>query len=150
MREPRTSFKAQDKAEKFAGELAVTRQEVEAQSAVARAASDEARRAAETSQRSADDQGQALREAQGKAEKLATELAAAQRELHGALFLVAPPAARGKELALAPTAQGVANKQAHRLVLQLNTNDPAMMTMALNNATNCRAILQEPRREGGD
>ena len=81
MREPRTSFKAQDKAEKFAGELAVTRQEVEAQSAVARAASDEARRAAETSKRSADDQGQALREAQGKAEKLATELAAAQREL---------------------------------------------------------------------
>ena len=74
-------LQAQDKAEKFAGELAVTRQEVEAQSAVARAASDEARRAAETSKRSADDQGQALREAQGKAEKLATELAAAQREL---------------------------------------------------------------------
>jgi hypothetical protein len=72
---------AQDKAEKLAGELAVTRQGVEAQSAVARAASDEARRAAETSKRSADDQGQALREAQGKAEKLATELAAAQREL---------------------------------------------------------------------
>ena len=72
---------AQDKAEKLAGELAVTRQEVEAQTAVAQAASDEARRAAETSKRSADDQGQALREAQGKAEKLATELAAAQREL---------------------------------------------------------------------
>ena len=72
---------AQDKAERFAGELAVARQEVEAQSAVARAASDEARRAAEMSKRSADDQGQALREAQGKAEKLATELAAVQREL---------------------------------------------------------------------
>ena len=53
-----------------------------------------------------------------------------------ALLLVAPPAAQGKELALAPTAQGVANKQAHRLVLQVNTNDPAMMTLALNNATN--------------
>jgi intracellular sulfur oxidation DsrE/DsrF family protein len=54
----------------------------------------------------------------------------------GALFLVVPPAAQGKELASAPTAQGVANKQAHRLVLQVNTNDPAMMNLALNNATN--------------
>ena len=54
----------------------------------------------------------------------------------GALFLVAPPAAQVKELALAPTAHGVANKQAHRLVLQVNTNDPAMMNLALNNATN--------------
>ena len=35
---------AQDKAEKLAGELAVARQEVEAQTAVARAARDEARR----------------------------------------------------------------------------------------------------------
>ena len=54
----------------------------------------------------------------------------------GALFLVGPPAAQGKELASAPNAQGVANKQAHRLVLQVNTNDPAMMNLALNNATN--------------
>ena len=37
---------------------------------MAQAANDEARRAAETSKRSADEQGQALREAQGKAEKL--------------------------------------------------------------------------------
>ena len=60
----------QDKAEKLAGELAAARQEVEAQTTVARAASEEARRAVETSKRSTDEQGQALREAQGKAEKL--------------------------------------------------------------------------------
>jgi intracellular sulfur oxidation DsrE/DsrF family protein len=52
----------------------------------------------------------------------------------GALFLVAPPAAQSKELASTPTAQGGAGK--HRLVLQVNTNDPAMMNLALNNATN--------------
>ena len=54
----------------------------------------------------------------------------------GALFLIAPPVAQGKELAAAPTAQGIADKKVHRLVLQVNTNDPAMMTLALNNATN--------------
>jgi uncharacterized protein len=54
----------------------------------------------------------------------------------GALFLAAPPAAaQGKEVASKPTAQGVAN-MAHRLVLQVNTDDPAMMNLALNNATN--------------
>jgi len=53
-----------------------------------------------------------------------------------ALFIVAPPvAAQGKELASVPTTQGVA-KKAHRLVLQVNTDDPAMMNLALNNATN--------------
>jgi len=53
-----------------------------------------------------------------------------------ALFLVAPPAAaQGKELASTPTAPGVANK-AHRLIVQVNTNEPAMMNLALNNATN--------------
>jgi hypothetical protein len=54
----------------------------------------------------------------------------------GALFLVTPPAAQGKELASAPTAQGVADKKVHRLVLQVNTNEPATMNLALNNATN--------------
>ena len=64
-----------DKAEKLAGELAAARQEVEAQTTVARAASEEARQAAVTSKRSTDEQGQALREAQGNAEKLTAELA---------------------------------------------------------------------------
>jgi hypothetical protein len=72
---------AQDKAETLAGELAITREEVEAQTAVAQAANDEARRAAESIKRSAEEQSQALREAQGTAEKLATELAAARREV---------------------------------------------------------------------
>jgi hypothetical protein len=59
----------------------MARQEVEAQTAVAQSANDEARRAADRSKRSAEEQSQALREAQGKAEKLAAELAAARREV---------------------------------------------------------------------
>ena len=74
---------AQDKAEKLAGELAAVRQEVEAQTGVAQAANDEARRAAETSKRSADDQGQALREAQGKAEKLAHRIGGSPADAPG-------------------------------------------------------------------
>ena len=37
-----------------------------------------------------------------------------------------------------PTApkQAVADKKSHNLVLQVNTNEPAMMNLALNNATN--------------
>jgi intracellular sulfur oxidation DsrE/DsrF family protein len=54
----------------------------------------------------------------------------------GALFLAAPPAvAQGKGPAPTPSAPDVA-KKAHRLVLQVNTNEPAMMNLALNNATN--------------
>jgi intracellular sulfur oxidation DsrE/DsrF family protein len=63
----------------------------------------------------------------------------------GALFLVAPPAAaqgKGKELASTPTAPGVA-KKAHRLVLQVNTDDPAMMNLALNNATNVEQYYKD-------
>jgi intracellular sulfur oxidation DsrE/DsrF family protein len=41
---------------------------------------------------------------------------------------------KGNELASAPT-ESVAKKQ-HRLVLQVNTDDPAVMNLALNNATN--------------
>jgi len=52
------------------------------------------------------------------------------------LCLVAPPAAaQDKEVASAPTARGGENKT-HRLVLQVNTDEPAMMNLALNNATN--------------
>jgi hypothetical protein len=77
---------AQDKARTLAGELAITRKEVESQTAVAQAAKDEARRAAESSKRGAEEQSQALREAQGTAEKLATELAAARREVQSQEF----------------------------------------------------------------
>src|ERR1700681_2459015 len=61
------------------------------------------------------------------------------------VFLVAPPAAaqgKGKELASTPTAPGVA-KKAHRLVLQVNTDDPAMMNLALNNATNVEQYYRD-------
>jgi len=61
----------------------------------------------------------------------------------GALFLIAPPVAQGKELASAPTAQGVTDKKVHRLILQVNTNDPAMMNLALNNATNVEQYYKE-------
>ena len=61
------------------------------------------------------------------------------------VFLAAPPAAaqgKGKELASTPTAQGVA-KKAHRLILQVNTNEPAMMNLALNNATNVEQYYKD-------
>ena len=54
----------------------------------------------------------------------------------GALVLPAPHAtAQGKDPPAMSKAPSIANK-AHRLVLQVNTNDPAMMNLALNNATN--------------
>ena len=53
-----------------------------------------------------------------------------------ALGLLASPAvAQGKGPISTPPAQSTA-KKAHRLVLQVNTDDPAMMNLALNNATN--------------
>ena len=53
-----------------------------------------------------------------------------------ALVLAAPPAAaQGNESASKPTVAAIAHKT-HHLILQVNTNDPAMMNLALNNATN--------------
>jgi uncharacterized protein len=46
---------------------------------------------------------------------------------------VAPPAATKQTATQKPP---VADKKLHNLVLQVNTNDPAMMNLALNNATN--------------
>ena len=59
-----------------------------------------------------------------------------------ALLILAPPAmAQSRELAAtAPTA---ASKKAHRLVLQVNSNEPATMTLALNNATNVEQYYRE-------
>ena len=57
----------------------------------------------------------------------------------GALFLAGPPATPlGTQLAAmppAPPAQGV-DKKTHHLILQVNSSEPAMMNLALNNATN--------------
>ena len=56
-----------------------------------------------------------------------------------ALLLAAPPATpQGTQLAAmppAPPTQGV-DKKTHHLILQVNSNEPAMMNLALNNATN--------------
>src|SRR5260370_16215625 len=53
-----------------------------------------------------------------------------------ALFLVAPPAAAQDKGPTPTQAAPDVAKKAHRLVLQVNTNEPAMMNLALNNATN--------------
>jgi len=59
-----------------------------------------------------------------------------------ALLLLAPPAmAQGRELATTPPA--AATKKAHRLVLQINSNEPATMNLALNNATNVEQYYKE-------
>jgi intracellular sulfur oxidation DsrE/DsrF family protein len=53
-----------------------------------------------------------------------------------ALILAVPPAAtQVTEVAAMPPAQGI-DKKTHHLILQVNTNEPAMMNLALNNATN--------------
>ncbi len=72
---------AQDKAEKLAGELTAAREEVEAQTAAVRAARDEARRVVETDKLTTDQQGQAQRDAEAKADKLGSELAAVRKEM---------------------------------------------------------------------
>jgi len=59
-----------------------------------------------------------------------------------ALLILAPPAmAQSRELAARPPA--AASKTAHRLVLQVNSNEPATMTLALNNATNVDQYYKE-------
>ena len=46
-----------------------------------------------------------------------------------------PAVAQSKQPAAPPAAPGV-DKKAHRLILQVNTNEPAVMNLALNNAAN--------------
>ena len=54
-----------------------------------------------------------------------------------ALLMVAPSQAlEKKQLSAQISKRNVADKKGHRLILQVNTNDPAMMNLALNNATN--------------
>jgi uncharacterized protein len=56
-----------------------------------------------------------------------------------ALLIVAPPSAvavEQKEPAKQMLKRPAADKKPHNLVLQVNTNEPAMMNLALNNATN--------------
>lgn len=44
--------------------------------------------------------------------------------------------AESKPRQVATTKEGTLTKKQHRLILQVNSNDPAMMNLALNNATN--------------
>jgi intracellular sulfur oxidation DsrE/DsrF family protein len=56
-----------------------------------------------------------------------------------ALLIVAPPSAAAlekKQTTAQMLKRPAANNKLHRLILQVNTNDPAMMNLALNNATN--------------
>jgi intracellular sulfur oxidation DsrE/DsrF family protein len=50
------------------------------------------------------------------------------------LLLTQPAAAQADRPTAAPAA--TSPQKAHRLILQVNTNDPAVMTLALNNASN--------------
>src|SRR3979409_1825092 len=56
-----------------------------------------------------------------------------------ALLILAPPSAgalQKKQTRSQVLKRPAADQKLHRLVLQVNTNDPAMMNLALNNATN--------------
>jgi intracellular sulfur oxidation DsrE/DsrF family protein len=61
------------------------------------------------------------------------------------LALAASPAvAQGtKQSAVQAPKPPVPERKPHRLILQVNTNDPAMMNLALNNATNVAQYYQE-------
>ena len=48
-----------------------------------------------------------------------------------------------KQSAVQAAKPPVPDRKAHRLILQVNTNDPAMMNLALNNATNVAQYYQE-------
>jgi uncharacterized protein len=56
-----------------------------------------------------------------------------------ALLVMAPPSAvalEKKQAAVAQVSKGAVAGKPHRLILQVNSNEPAMMNLALNNATN--------------
>jgi intracellular sulfur oxidation DsrE/DsrF family protein len=54
-----------------------------------------------------------------------------------ALLIVAPSQAQEKkQTSVQMSKRTVADKKGHRLILQVNTNEPSMMNLALNNATN--------------
>ena len=60
-----------------------------------------------------------------------------------ALLLAVPPAAtQVTEVAAMPPTQGV-DKKTHHLILQVNSNEPAMMNLALNNATNVEQYYKD-------
>jgi intracellular sulfur oxidation DsrE/DsrF family protein len=57
----------------------------------------------------------------------------------GVLLMIAPPSAlalQKKDTTAQMSKRPATDKTLHRLVLQVNSNEPAMMNLALNNATN--------------
>ena len=62
-----------------------------------------------------------------------------------ALLIVAPLAAAQvkKQSAMQMSKRPAVDKKLHHLVLQVNTNDPATMNLALNNATNVAQYYKE-------
>jgi intracellular sulfur oxidation DsrE/DsrF family protein len=64
-----------------------------------------------------------------------------------ALFIIALPSAaveqQTKKTATQLSKRTVADKKTHRLVMQVNTNDPALMNLALNNATNVEQYYKD-------
>ena len=61
------------------------------------------------------------------------------------IFAAAPSVAQSRKPAAAPTSKPVAaaEKQAHRLILQVITNEAGMMNLALNNAQNVAQYYQD-------
>lgn len=62
-----------------------------------------------------------------------------------ACAIAAPPATAQatKHSAVQAPKPPVPDRKPHRLILQVNTNDPAMMNLALNNATNVAQYYQD-------
>src|SRR6202165_407728 len=63
-----------------------------------------------------------------------------------ALLIIAPASAAApakKQMAAQILKQPAAHNKLHRLILQVNTNDPAMMNLALNNATNVEQYYKD-------
>jgi intracellular sulfur oxidation DsrE/DsrF family protein len=62
-----------------------------------------------------------------------------------ALLVVTPPASaqEGKHATARVLKRHASAEKQHRLILQVNTNDPTMMNLALNNATNVTQYYKE-------
>lgn len=73
------------------------------------------------------------------------DFAGAVLALGMALAIATPPAAgQGtKQSSIQTPKLPVVERKPHRLILQVNTNEPAMMNLALNNATNVAQYYQE-------
>jgi intracellular sulfur oxidation DsrE/DsrF family protein len=75
---------------------------------------------------------------------IAPPLAAAQSTADAvALSKFAPPAAAKRHTAAQKSERHAAAQELHQLVLQVNTNEPAAMNLALNNAANVAQYYED-------